>query len=142
LVGILPLFLAPPCVPSRPAPELKTLREGADTDVVEMSELSFQPDSAEVLRLIIVDWMTNPEVRDHPYVYLIDPDDESRWTVNPKINRLLIDQRSVPKQFDLEIPGLNVELFDLSKHDLTRGEMPSNWSQTGGVALVTQDTPT
>jgi hypothetical protein len=79
--------------------------------------------AGEVLKLVITDWMSNPDVKDQPYGYLIDPDDGLASGPQPTLNRLLIDEPTVPKRFDLQIPGVRVALFDRSKQDLQQGEM-------------------
>ena len=78
------------------------------------------PESSAIVKAVLTDWMTNPKVKAEPYHYLIDPDDKGP---KPKLERLLIEQRSVPKAFQLEIPDVKVELFDRSKQKLKKGEM-------------------
>jgi len=80
-------------------------------------------DAADVIKLVLTDWMTNPKVKNEPYGYLIDAVDVTGKGPKPKLERLLVDERYVPKGFDLIIPGVEVKLFDRSKRDLKIGEM-------------------
>ena len=80
-------------------------------------------DAVEILKLVITDWLTNPKVKEQPYHYLIDPDDDTGNGPTPKLERLLIDERYVPKDFDVKISGMKVELVDRSKRDLKKAEM-------------------
>ena len=124
LIGAMPLLLAFGCVPEGRNQEPERLRVDSNTIQIEGGERDYtHADSAEVLRLVITDWMTNPEVKDWPYGYLTDPDDETGEGPKPKLERLLIDENYVPMGFDLKIPGITVELFDLEKRDLKKGEM-------------------
>ena len=66
-------------------------------EVVDRKRDYAHADAAEVLKLIITDWMTNPEVKDQPYGYLIDPDDENVERTKVKLERLLIDDRYAPR---------------------------------------------
>ncbi len=80
-------------------------------------------DAAEVLHLVLTDWMTNPKVKGDAYGYLIDLDAEPNKKSKLVLERLLIDERYLPKKFTPTIPGIRTELFDRSRQDLKPGEM-------------------
>ena len=92
-------------------------------EIIDAPPVYSHPDAKPVLNLVIADWMTNPDVKNTPYGYLINPDDETGNEPVPALERLLIDERYVPKGFALEIPGVPIKLCDLSKRDLRKGEM-------------------
>ena len=80
-------------------------------------------DTAQVLRLVFTDWMTNPKVNGDAYGYLIDLDEEPNKKSKLVLERLLIDERYLPKKFTPKIPGIRTELFDRSQQNLKPGEM-------------------
>lgn len=118
------LLLAVASVPMKAGQEPGSFRLDPKTGKIKEGKRDYaHTDATEVLKVVIIDWMTNPKVKDEPYSYLIDPDDETSEVPKLKLKRLLIDERYVPKGFDLMIPGIKVELFDRSKQDLKKGEM-------------------
>ncbi len=122
--GLLLLLVAAISPPETRCQESGSFRLDPKTGKVADAKRDYaHPDAAEVLKLVITDWMTNPKVKDRPYLYLIDPEDSAWHNPKLKLNRLLIDERYAPKGFDLKIPNVKVELFDRSKRDLKKGEM-------------------
>jgi hypothetical protein len=122
--AVLLLVLAPSCARESGRQEPGSFRlDPASGKIADGKRHYAQADAAQVIRLVITDWMTNPNVKDQPYRYLIDRDNETGKDPKPKLERLLIDDRYVPEGFDLKIKGVKIGLFDRSKRDLRKGEM-------------------
>lgn len=79
--------------------------------------------SADVLRAVLTDWMTNPKIKDAAYEYLTDSADPSGKGPKPRLRRLLLDERYVPQGFTLKLPGIRVERVDHSRRSLRVGEL-------------------